>query len=649
MSDNNNININTPDIGPYTHLQPFRFWCQKVLPLVYDESLSYYELLCKVVDYLNKTMEDVDQMITDMGEFQTAYTEFAGQVKNSIEELETFITNYFNNLDVQEEINNKLDAMAAAGYFNELFDTLFRADIISEAGNVTSAWIAANLLQETGYVIDTSLTVAGAAADAQVTGEKVNSAILNSNLLYYGTLNRNKKLKNDDGTLSSDTAYDTTDYIPVSPHNVLLTNTGGRYWFYKADKSLATNDGNGVLATNTVGNTLAWRPNSEFKILRPPTDAAYIRITYNHTTINTAILLTWNEIEKAQTEMLSENPFISNLLNKPFFWNGAINHEDGTIIQSSGYRTTDYINITNIRHLISFNCLRYAFYDSNYALVLTALPADQPELIDGTGISLITVPSTAVYFRITVSIPNMSTAYIIGLNPYIEYLVNGMTPTKKKMYCIGDSITRGMWTNIGDSSSSGPTDKGYPYWIGQLNGYEVVNLGESGGGYLNKGTQSNKNAKDIVDGQTFSDADFVTIAMGVNDWKASTPVTLGSVDTDTSSSNTVIGAMMYCIEDIMTKKPTASVIILLPMNQNRFENVREEDNWSFGTEVNGATLSDYRTEITKCANYYNVKVVDPETETPLNRLNINTCLGDGLHPTKAFYKQMGYALAPHIH
>lgn len=31
----------------------FKFWCQKVLPLVYDESLSYYEVLCKVVRYIN--------------------------------------------------------------------------------------------------------------------------------------------------------------------------------------------------------------------------------------------------------------------------------------------------------------------------------------------------------------------------------------------------------------------------------------------------------------------------------------------------------------------------------------------------------------------------------------------------------------------
>lgn len=35
-----------------------RFWCQTVLPLVYEDSLSYYELLCKVVHYINHLIED---------------------------------------------------------------------------------------------------------------------------------------------------------------------------------------------------------------------------------------------------------------------------------------------------------------------------------------------------------------------------------------------------------------------------------------------------------------------------------------------------------------------------------------------------------------------------------------------------------------
>lgn len=45
-------------------LQTFRMWCQKVLPLVYDDSLSYYEVLCKVVKYINDLIS-ADRMISD--------------------------------------------------------------------------------------------------------------------------------------------------------------------------------------------------------------------------------------------------------------------------------------------------------------------------------------------------------------------------------------------------------------------------------------------------------------------------------------------------------------------------------------------------------------------------------------------------------
>lgn len=42
----------------------FKFWCYKVLPLVYDDSLSYYEVLCKVVKYINDLIEQ-DKIIGD--------------------------------------------------------------------------------------------------------------------------------------------------------------------------------------------------------------------------------------------------------------------------------------------------------------------------------------------------------------------------------------------------------------------------------------------------------------------------------------------------------------------------------------------------------------------------------------------------------
>lgn len=90
-------------------IKPFRFWCQKILPLVYDESLSYYELLCKVVDYLNSVISNCNELIEGFTQLSAAYAE-----------LKNYVDNYFNNLDVQEEINNKLDALVEDGTFDDM-------------------------------------------------------------------------------------------------------------------------------------------------------------------------------------------------------------------------------------------------------------------------------------------------------------------------------------------------------------------------------------------------------------------------------------------------------------------------------------------------------------------------------------------------
>ena len=103
----------TPALEPYKETGSFRFWCQKVLPLIYDDSLSYYELLCKVVKYLNDVISNVDGLKVDIDNLLNAY-----------KELEGYVNNYFDNLDVQDEINNKLDAMFADGEFNDILSGL---------------------------------------------------------------------------------------------------------------------------------------------------------------------------------------------------------------------------------------------------------------------------------------------------------------------------------------------------------------------------------------------------------------------------------------------------------------------------------------------------------------------------------------------
>lgn len=102
MIDTNNSKIGSPF--------PFRVFCQKVIPLAFDESLSYLELLYSLLHYLKETVIPAVNNNADAVE----------ELQNLYNELKSYVDNYFENLDVQEEINNKLDEMAESGQLAEI-------------------------------------------------------------------------------------------------------------------------------------------------------------------------------------------------------------------------------------------------------------------------------------------------------------------------------------------------------------------------------------------------------------------------------------------------------------------------------------------------------------------------------------------------
>ena len=64
-------------------MEAFRYWCYKVLPLVYDDSLSYYETLCKVVKYINDLITQDKIIGNDLTE-----------IKNDITTIQSWIDNF---------------------------------------------------------------------------------------------------------------------------------------------------------------------------------------------------------------------------------------------------------------------------------------------------------------------------------------------------------------------------------------------------------------------------------------------------------------------------------------------------------------------------------------------------------------------------
>lgn len=261
MSDERTIKPNkpanfTPQLGDYKTLQPFRYWCQKVLPLVYDDSLSYYELLCKVVDYLNKTMEDVETLHGDVTNLHTAYVELQG-----------YVNNYFASLDVQQEINNKLDQMAISGELTNLLEPFF-TNLQNNISNLISRMNEFSKLQDGSTTGDAELIdgrISWTGSSYENIGENIRNTTNDINKImgsvafpenflektYTGTLARDFFIT----VLSTNEAY--SDYIKISDlvsteylyqlvgllktdSTAFNTEYNGRVYYYDKNKELLT-------------------------------------------------------------------------------------------------------------------------------------------------------------------------------------------------------------------------------------------------------------------------------------------------------------------------------------------------------------------------------------------------------------------------
>ena len=124
----------------------FRFWCQKVLPLVYDNSLSYYEVLCKVVKRLNELIDSDKEIIEDINELRGELAEVQSWIDNF---------NYDKILELVKEITKEY--LTVGVYFGITDDGYFVA-YISESWshikfNTTGLDINVPIQPEYGHLV----------------------------------------------------------------------------------------------------------------------------------------------------------------------------------------------------------------------------------------------------------------------------------------------------------------------------------------------------------------------------------------------------------------------------------------------------------------------------------------------------------------
>lgn len=108
------------------------------------------------LDWVLERVKEWGQMVEDNN------TRFEN-LQEANDAFKTYVTEYLENLDVQAQIDDKLDRMFESGELTEYLQPY--------VSNTVTNWLNENITEPEGVIIDSSLTVEGACADSKAVGE----------------------------------------------------------------------------------------------------------------------------------------------------------------------------------------------------------------------------------------------------------------------------------------------------------------------------------------------------------------------------------------------------------------------------------------------------------------------------------------------
>ena len=140
----------------------YKIWAQNVLPIVFDDYLQQKDLIIKLVQYVNGLVGDAVTLNNDfesldsgtIGDLEDLHTTEKDSIVGAINEVED---------DVEDLKTGKLDAPEIAGTSGQV--------LVSD-GEGGQVW---GSIGSGEIVVDDTLTVSGAAADAKKTGDEITS------------------------------------------------------------------------------------------------------------------------------------------------------------------------------------------------------------------------------------------------------------------------------------------------------------------------------------------------------------------------------------------------------------------------------------------------------------------------------------------
>ena len=537
--------------------------------------------------------------------FKTVKEMFEAQTSliKSYKELYEFIKSYFDNLDVQEEINKKINQMVIDGTLLPIMSPAISSE--------TTKWLSTNITNPSNPPIDKSLTVTGAAADARTCGDHSFLFAIGSNFSSFSV-----PFTHDDKSIT------------------FTVNCSGGYLFTMYDFYTATTL-NGLSGTYTYkhhfgGDTfvVTFRPSDtsvHVYLLRefiPITDVIIYSIAINpdysvitevFTVSNTydSTLTSKNNAANARITGTFANKFAISSNFSSF--SVPFTHNDKSITFkvncSGGYLFTMY----NFYPAATLNGLSGTYTYKNHfggdTFVVTFRPSDTSvhvyllrEFIPITDVIIYSIAINQDYSVITevFSVFKEKTTVPLSTNN----LGDNTFSIFNKVVCCGDSYTSG---HIETSSSRTETNEKYSWvkYISSITGNKFINCGSSGANVLT--WQSAE--RGLPKAKSSGISQCYTIGLGLNDSSnTERHVDIGTTNDIGTDNKTYYGGYSKIIRELHEISPN-SFIFCFTMP---FEN---DSNAPYNKAIVNicnsykSTYKTYLVDLRKYTNYYKFSTV----------------------------------------
>lgn len=626
------------------------------IPEIYGDSLSYYELLRKLVEAMNAVIENYDTIPDQIAEAVAnldASQLFSAVLNQLIHSIATDNTKSANAVKVYK----KHDLLYAT--FNETVN-LYESLIDFSTGTATELIPGTNIREVNISELFIELRKL---IDINKNNIETVTAVANENSSEITTLhsditsieNKNTEQDNEISTLRTMISSPYNFKGDVASLSALPASGEVNDTYYVQDVKYKVTWTGSAWVQSSLSEADYQTELSELKgdLGNVKSIIMHNKDEYSH--------CVWSSIKTDETVYLqdvgSKNHRITYM--KRF----AVNHPNKlTVLVKYGYkvRVLFFKNVGVLEIGRSYNYIDTqetdltTWHNEAYRVI------EVPKNAHGVSVSISKADDTTIQTEECTNVAIISGSVDIN-NAYI-YLGNdgnnvGLSFCKRGVF-LGDSISFGFYSYYDVDGHRCNADDLYPSdytktassmrisdWFSKFYNIHIDNISERGTGYV---ADSRGLGNGLVKARAtnFSNYDFVALCFGINDYIQAIPI--GSISA--KEEGTIIGNLIKILEKIYSENPYCKVVVFTPYNawgqvryskgDNNTYYGDESTNYALGNPINGNTLQNIVDAINSACTYYGVESVDLSRGNFCNRINIKDILVDGLHPTEKAMKAL---------